>query len=93
LGGNRFEFILVRVTPLHNLEKAVAAILQRLYAFQNPPESPLTHKHISKSERNQQIIEKYRNGSTLEELAAEFGISHQRVHQIIQRWSNDQGGA
>jgi DNA-directed RNA polymerase specialized sigma subunit len=65
--------------------------LQRLYAFQDLPDSPITHKHISKTERNQRIITLYRRGDTLEEIAAAFGISHQRVHQIIQRWADEQG--
>ena len=84
----------VGVTGLHDLEKAVAAILQRLYAFQgqHSPQTPVTQKHIPKSRRNQQIIERYERGDSLQEIAAQFGVSHQRVHQIIQRWSK-QGGA
>ena len=35
--------------------------------------------------RDLQIVELYTSGQTMEELGAAFGISRQRVHQIIQR--------
>jgi transposase-like protein len=75
-------------TGLHNLETAVALTLRRLYVSEETPTSPLTNKHIPKSERNRLIIERYERGDTLESIAADFDISVQRVHQIIQRWSN-----
>ena len=35
--------------------------------------------------RNRQIVDRYAAGGTLAEVATEFGISRQRVHQIISR--------
>jgi DNA-binding NarL/FixJ family response regulator len=46
------------------------------------PETPVTDKHVSLSERNRQICVRYAAGETLEEIAREFDISH----QIIRRW-------
>jgi len=50
------------------------------------PQSPLTDKHVSRSKRNQCICERYAAGETLTDIAADFDITIQRVHQIIQRW-------
>ncbi len=53
-------------------------ILKRLYATLPRPE-----KALLKTERNQIIRTRYAAGETLECLASEFGISFQRVHQIV----------
>lgn len=37
------------------------------------------------SERNQKIVSRYIGGHSLREVAREFGISMQRVHQILNR--------
>lgn len=47
------------------------------------PVKPVTNGTITKSARNQQIIKRHKAGETLGELALEFGISEQRVHQIV----------
>ena len=36
-----------------------------------------------RADRNAKIRAHYRAGEILEELAAEYGISHQRIHQIV----------
>ena len=38
------------------------------------------------SSRNKEICEQYKAGKTLRELAAEYKISFQRIHQIIQAY-------
>jgi hypothetical protein len=58
-------------------------VLDRLYAGIPLPEKPITLKHIAKADRNAEIRARYAAGEIPEELAVEFGISHQRIHQII----------
>jgi len=53
-------------------------ILKRLYRT-----PPLPEKALLKTERNKLICERHATGETLERLASEFGISFQRVHQIV----------
>lgn len=38
---------------------------------------------MKNTERNQQILDKYMSGLSLEEVGSEFGITRQRVHQIV----------
>jgi len=54
------------------------SILKRLYRTPLPPE-----KALLKTERNKLICERHATGETLKHLAHEFGISFQRVHQIV----------
>jgi Mor family transcriptional regulator len=56
------------------------------------PEKPITEQRIPKSQRNDLIIADYEAGMTLDEIGKTFGISAQRVHQIILRWSPTQKG-
>ena len=70
----------VGVTALHSLEDAIRAIITRLYAgfsVQN------TAHNVPKPERNAQIIARHTAGEGLSDLAREFGISPQRVDQIV----------
>jgi DNA-binding NarL/FixJ family response regulator len=76
----------VGARPLPSLNLAIQWLLEQLYAGIPLLQTPVTHKHISLSERNQQICNRYAMGETLKELAQEFGLSHQRVDQIIHRW-------
>jgi hypothetical protein len=68
------------------LNAAVNRLLERLYWDIPLPEKPITEKHIPKEERNDLICKRYREGETLEVISANFGLSVQRVHQIIYRW-------
>lgn len=54
-----------------------------LYKSVPLPAKPVTNGTSAKSARNQQIIERHKAGETLVELASEFNISEQRVHQIV----------
>jgi Mor family transcriptional regulator len=75
----------VRVTGLHNLEDAISIILARLYAGFLLPDSPITKKHVPKAERNADIIARYEAGEGISELARAFGLSPQRVFQLVHR--------
>ena len=73
----------VRVTGLHNLEEAVSIILARLYAGFLLPEKPVTKKHVPKAERNAELIARDQAGEGVSELARPFGLSPQRIYQIV----------
>ena len=76
----------VGTVPLPSLNAAANRLLDRLYWGIPVPQKPLTEKHVSKETRNDLICERYAEGDTLESIGAAFGISVQRVHQIIYRW-------
>ena len=76
---------LAGATGLHSLESAIQKILTRLYAGFSFPEKPINLSHVKKSERNAQIRARYANGEALSDLAREFGLSPQRVYQIVHR--------
>ncbi len=64
--------------PLENLAQAVQTVLARLYFALTPP----TAAELVKA-RNELIRQRYAAGETLRELSQAFGLSHQRIHQII----------
>lgn len=76
----------IGTTPLPSIEAAESLVVERLYQGQPPPFLPVTEKTASKDERNQLICERYSKGEPLMSLAQHFGVSVQRVHQIICRW-------
>jgi hypothetical protein len=65
---------------------AIHWLLEQLYWDIPLPETPVTDKHVPLSERNDHICARYAAGETLEVIARDLDLSHQRVHQIIQRW-------
>jgi hypothetical protein len=76
----------VGAPPVPSLKSAVEWLLERLYEGLPLLEKPVTDKHISRHERNRLICQRYAASETLESIAQDFGISVQRVHQLIQRW-------
>jgi DNA-directed RNA polymerase specialized sigma subunit len=53
----------------------------------NPPaQTPVIEKYVPLDERNRLICARYAAGETLQAIAQDLGLSHQRVHQIIHRW-------
>jgi hypothetical protein len=69
-----------------SLRVAIRRMLRQLYRGIPLPSLPVSKKHLSFDDRNRQICTRYHAGDTLEEIACDFALSHQRVHQIIQRW-------
>ncbi|MEO1164431.1 MAG: sigma factor-like helix-turn-helix DNA-binding protein [Chloroflexota bacterium] len=66
--------------------KAVEIILNACYFDIPLPSAPQKNKHVRhKFARNQLIIAQYADGASLSEIADEFGISEQRVHQILRK--------
>lgn len=70
---------------LDHLDVAVEGIIRRLYFGLPLPSRLISDKHVSKSDRNRTIRARYEAGETLEQIARVFGISTQRVHQIVKR--------
>lgn len=66
-----------------SLASAVSFILRLLYINSTLPTSPITRHIVAKQDRNQEIRERYASGETLAELAKDYGISEQRVHEIV----------
>ena len=71
-----------RGSELH-LEQMIYQAAQKLlqYFKQQIPSSPSTY--MSRQARRQAIRDEYARGSTLWQIANKFGISAQRVHQIV----------
>jgi len=74
------------ITRLPSINAAIERVIEQLYAGILLPLQPITQKHLSKSERNIVICERYSEGETLEEIAESYNLSYQRVYEIIQRW-------
>jgi len=74
------------ITRLPSINTAIERVIEQLYAGIPQPLQPVSVKHLSKSERNAEICERFAEGETLEELAEDYGLSHQRVHEIVLRW-------
>ncbi len=72
------------ITRIPFMNTAIQRVLDLLYAGISLPEKPVTDKQLPLTERNQLIRVHYATGETLQAIAQDFGISHQRVHQIIQ---------
>lgn len=54
-----------------------------MYYNQSLPQTPLTSATPTKAERNAEIRHRVVKGELIPDLATEYGISEQRVHQII----------
>ena len=79
---------------LNRLSQAVFALLARLYADVSDTSPNLTvqeRNELSRkqhAERNQRIRQLFVDGTSLRELATQFGISTTRVSQIIHNKRN-----
>ncbi len=63
-------------------ETAMQCFIVALYYDTTMPDYPWP-SNIPLTERNQAILEAYERGETLERIAAAYGISIARVHQIL----------
>lgn len=67
-------------TTLYTLEQATSRVLQQLYRGFSLPPAPVSPL---KRERNTAIRAQYAAGMSVPDLARRFGISEQRVHQVL----------
>jgi len=68
-------------------------ILKRLYARPAEPQPTIRRspkKPTQPSEQNLQIFARYQAGETLTQLAMAYGVSYQRIHQIVRSQLNAQ---
>ena len=77
-------------TSSASIEKAVRRLLELLYAGMELPSEPLTGYKLPKENRNREIYQQYLEGARTVDLAAEYGISLQRVYVIIRMGKRNQ---
>ena len=75
-------------TSSATLAHAVRRILRVLYSGIPHPAAPLNDFTPTKHNRNREIYTRYLAGERAIELAAEYGISLQRLHEIIRNERN-----
>jgi Mor family transcriptional regulator len=63
---------------LEPVARAVAHTLARLHAAIQPPTPSLSIR-----DRNREILARFEAGDSQADLARAFGLSYQRVHQIV----------
>ena len=71
-----------------HLDEAMDRLVWHLYMGRIVRSTPITDKTAIKSRRNHHIRARYEAGEGLSELARGYGISKQRVWQIVQRGSD-----
>jgi Mor family transcriptional regulator len=67
--------------------KASAMFIYRLYQGTEAPVVPCNSRVPSDDVRNAEICRQYANGKPISDIARTFGISVQRIHQIIRKLS------
>jgi hypothetical protein len=70
-------------TSIHSLEDATETILKLLYEGEVLPQSPVSNSTPRKTQRNLLIRQRYADGESAPHLAKDFGISEQRIYQIL----------
>jgi hypothetical protein len=65
--------------------QAALQIVAYLYAGSVRPNSPWNDKTPSKLTRNEAIRQRFLAGEAVADLAVAFGVSTQRVHQVIRQ--------
>ena len=76
-----------RVTSCATPLQASAMFIYRLYQGTEAPVIPCTSRVPSDDVRNVEICRQYANGEPISDIACTFGISVQRIHQIIRKLS------
>ena len=63
--------------------EAAERLLAMLYRDIPLPEEPLSSESEEKTDRNAEICRRYESGENMADLAREYGLSLQRISQII----------
>ncbi len=69
-----------------SMGNAVAVVLRLLYADKPVLDKPASGMIPAKTQRNQEIVQRYLAGERAVDLAKEFGISVRRVNRLIRRF-------
>jgi hypothetical protein len=70
------------LTSVYSITEAARHIIGQLYG-ELPPAFPRYFKDTTQKSRNLEIHRQFETGESVPNLAREFGISEQRVHQIL----------
>jgi DNA-binding NarL/FixJ family response regulator len=73
----------VLARPLPSLDSAISYLIELLYAGKEASDTPISGKSKPKTERNSELKRLSSQGWTQGQLADYFGISIQRVSQIL----------
>jgi DNA-binding NarL/FixJ family response regulator len=66
-----------------SLVQAALLFFKHIHSNKSTPLKPISRKLPAKTERNLRIRQKFEAGEAVTDIAEEFGISAQRVSQII----------
>jgi hypothetical protein len=72
------------ILPVENVKEASLFLLALLYSSEPLPKHPLSD-NPTLIDRNQTIRLRYLNGQSVPSLANEYGVSEQRIYQIINK--------
>ena len=75
----------IDLISVSHLDEAMDRLVWRLYMGRIIRSTPITDKTAIKSRRNDRIRARHEAGEGLSELARIYGISKQRVWQILRR--------
>jgi hypothetical protein len=70
---------------IFSLEEAISSLVNRLYGDLPLPTSPKSQATPKQVKRNAEIRTRYAQGTSVPDLAREYGISTKRVYQILRR--------
>jgi hypothetical protein len=68
---------------IFTLEEAISSLVNQLYGDLPLPTSPQSQATPKQVKRNAEIRVKYEAGTSVPDLAREYGISKKRVYQIL----------
>ena len=71
-----------------SIERAVERVLRLLYKGIELPRQPLTDLIPTAQRRNREISERYFAGDRAVDLAAEYGVSLQRIYVLVRRYKH-----
>ena len=82
-GGNRGWKGRDATSVFEQLRYAARRLMAELYLSMLLPGKPVSHHTPSKCERNEEIRRRHQRGESLYRLAEVFGLTEQRIWQIV----------
>ncbi len=68
---------------IFTFENAISSLVSRLYINLPVPTTPQSQATPKQVNRNAEIRDRYQTGTSVPDLAGEYGISTKRVYQIL----------
>lgn len=75
----------LQIISVHTVTIVCRLVSHQVYDFAPVPQLPVTDGTPKLAERNQQIVQLQNEGMSVSELAKLFGISEQRISQILHK--------